>query len=131
MSIKNVNEINNIKYAKEHMMTNPNQLENNDSDHDKAPMTLTLRDVVLIIAAVISMATAWGMFGTRLSVVEQKVISIGGNLVQIRQIIKELRVEDITDHTGLHLELEKLEARLRAIENEQAELKGLLHLNKI
>ncbi len=112
------------------MSNNLNQLENQDSDNSKAPMTLTLRDVVLIIAAVISMATAWGMFGTRLSVVEQKVVSIGGNLVQIRQIIKELRAEDITEHTGLRLELEKLEGRLRIIENEQAELKGLLHSNK-
>lgn len=106
------------------------QLENQDADHSKAPMTLTLRDVVLIIAAVISMVTAWGMFGTRLSVVEQKVVSIGGNLVQIRQLIKELRTEDITEHAGMHLELEKLEGRLRAIENEQAELKGLLRSNK-
>jgi len=93
-------------------------------------MTLTIRDVVLIVAAVISMAMAWGMFGTRLSVVEEKVVSIGNNLVQIRQIIKDLEVEKNTDDMKILDDLEDLEIRLRIIENNQSQLTGLLNNKK-
>ena len=112
------------------MLNNTNLPESPDNESIKSPISLTIRDVVFIIVAVLSMATAWGMFGTRLSVVEEKVISIGDNIVQIRQTIKELK-KDMHDADMLIQEdFENLEIRLRIIENQQAELKVLLNAKK-
>jgi len=111
------------------MSNNIIQPENHEGGSAKVPMTLTLRDVVFIVAAVVSMATAWGMFGTRLSVVEQKVISIGNNIVQIREMVKDLKQEDNRADASLKGELRTLEDRLRIIENNQAQIRVLLNNN--
>lgn len=103
-----------------------NKINVNDLNHTKNPMTLTIRDVVLVVTAVISMVTAWGIFGTRLSVVEEKIIFISDNMKDIRMIIKELKKEDIMITDDLREELKSLEIRLRNLEMNQAEIKILL-----
>lgn len=112
------------------MSSNINQPENLDGESAKIPMTLTLRDVVFIVAAVVSMATAWGMFGTRLSVVEQKVISIGNNIIEIRLMVKDLRKEEVATNQSIQTELNRFEDRLRLIENHQARIRVLLNNKK-
>ena len=112
------------------MPNNTNLLETQDNESTKSPISLTLRDVVFIMAAVISMATAWGMFGTRLSLVEEKVITIGDNITQIRLTIKELKKDAEDADTSIQEDLENLEIRLRVIENQQAELKVLFNAKK-
>lgn len=110
------------------MVNTVNQPEQNDSSLDsaKVPMTLTIRDVIFIIAAVASMVTAWGLFGTRLSVVEEKIIYISNNVSEIRNIVKDLKNDDKDHSKGIHAELDNLEKRLRNVETSQAQIKILL-----
>jgi len=103
----------------------PNQ-NTGSSEHIKIPMTLTIRDVVLVVAAVVSMVTAWGIFGTRLSVVEEKIIFISNNMKDIRTIVRDLKKEDTIVADDLRDELENLEVRLRNLEMNQAEIRILL-----
>ncbi len=109
----------------------PNNLNKNKSavdtpEHIKTPMTLTIRDVVLVVAAVVSMVTAWGIFGTRLSIVEEKIIFISNNTKDIRTIVKELKREDSMVTDDLREKLESLEVRLRNLEMKQAEIRILI-----
>jgi len=108
------------------MSSNFEPLDTQNAEYTKAPVTLTIRDVVIIVAAVLSMATAWGLFGTRLSVVEEKIIFIGDNLTEIRQIIKEIKRDDDGVASDFKDELQELETRLRAIETHQVQLEVLL-----
>ena len=107
-----------------------NNSEQDNMDNVNVPMTLTLRDVVFIIAAVASMVTAWGLFGTRLSVVEEKIIYISNNMVEIRNIVKELKNEDRRSSTLLVKEMDKLDERLRNVETSQAQIKYMLNSKK-
>lgn len=100
------------------------------ADNISVPMTLTLRDVVFIIAAVASMVTAWGLFGTRLSVVEEKIIFISNNMVEIRNIVKDLKNEDRRSNTLLITEMDRLDQRLRNVETSQAQIKYILNSRK-
>ena len=108
------------------MSSNFDPLDSQNAEYAKAPVTLNIRDVVIIVAAVISMATAWGLLGTRLSVVEEKIIFIGDNITEIKQIIKEIKTEDDKSASVFKAELQGLETRLRVIETNQAQLKVLL-----
>lgn len=105
---------------------NTNKSNASSSGHIKIPMTLTIPDVVFVIAAVVSMVTAWGIFGTRLSVVEEKIIFISNNVKDIRSTVRELKKEDTTIINTLRKELENLENRLRNLETNQAEIRILI-----
>ncbi len=105
---------------------NQPQRKKPDLESAKVPMTLTIRDVIFIIAAVASMVTAWGLFGTRLSIVEEKIIFISNNVSEIRDIVKELRKGEKDQDMQIRNELDKLEMRLRNVETSQAQIKVLL-----
>lgn len=95
-------------------------------DNVKIPVTLSIRDVVFIMVAVASMATAWGLFGTRLSVVEEKIIFISDNVSEIRTIVKDIKLEDRDSDGQLRSKLNDLDVRLRNVETNQAQIKVLL-----
>ena len=42
----------------------------------KIPSTITLRDIVALIAVAISVTVSWGLLGTRLSLAEKELITI-------------------------------------------------------
>jgi len=92
----------------------------------RSPITLHLRDVFLVLTAVVSIVAAWGMYGTRLSVAEEKLVSIGNNLSDIRQMVKDLKKEGKSDQAVFRIELTNLETRLRRLEEEQARIQGIL-----
>lgn len=97
-----------------------------EGERIRVPMTLTLRDVLLIIAAVASIVTAWGIYGTRLTVVESKALSLSNTIDEIKQTIKEIKQEDKDEHASMQKELNNLENRLRVIEEQQARLDVLV-----
>ena len=99
-------------------------------DNVNIPMTLTLRGMVFIIAAVASMVTAWGLFGTRLSVVEEKIIYISNSMVEIRNIVKDIKNDDRRTNAHLVEEMDKLDERLRMVENSQTQIKTMLTAKK-
>jgi hypothetical protein len=76
-----------------------------DTDHFelRSPHTLTIKDLVTIISMAISLALAWGVFDTRITVLEKEAIAfqsassreqsdIGDINSQLRRL--ELRVQD-------------------------------------
>ena len=98
----------------------------NDGVRVRVPASLSLRDVIYIIIAIVSITTAWGLYGTRLSVVEEKLLSIGNHLTEIKTEIKEIKNERKDDRSELGEDLDKLEIRLRSLEEHQARLEGIL-----
>jgi hypothetical protein len=71
----------------------------------RIPATLTLRDIIMFVSLAVSVTLAWGVFGTRLAVVEN-------HLVDITKSSDEMK-SDIKDNSN---RLTQLELRLR--ENE-------------
>lgn len=92
--------------------------------------TLTVRDMVYIMITIVSITTTFMMYGTRLSVVEEKLLTIGNHLTEIKTELKEIREERKRDITLSNTEIYKLEKRLRTLEEYQARLKGMLSESK-
>jgi len=92
----------------------------------RVPASLSLRDVVYIIIAIVSITTTFMMYGTRLSVVEEKMLSIGNHLTEIKTDIKEIRDEHKEARSEIGDDLGKLEGRLRQLEEHRARLEGLI-----
>lgn len=108
--------------------------KNRNSHNDvrvRVPATLSLRDVVYIVIAIVSITTTFMMYGTRLSIVEEKMLSIGNHLTEIKQDIKELRREYKDTRNKIDNDIGELEARLRALEEHRARLEGLISSGKL
>jgi len=96
----------------------------------KVPTFITFRDLILVLAAVISVVTAWSVHGTRLSIVEEKLKIVGASLLEIKQTIKDIRQDDKTSDVETQRELDGLETRLRRLEEQQARLEGTVKQRK-
>ena len=95
-----------------------------DSDNGKNPdmtniASLTIRDVVLIMAAVVSVVAAWGVYGTRLSLVERSNVTLTQELNET----KEHLGQEITE---LKQEMKDLSKQVNKIDNEQARRKSIV-----
>jgi len=99
---------------------------NNGDLRVRVPTTLSLRDVVYIVIAIVTVTTTFMMYGTRLSVVEEKLLSIGNHLTEIKTDLKEIRKDDKDARSEVEADLDKFEDRLRTLEGHQARLEGLL-----
>ena len=56
----------------------------------RIPATLTLRDIVTFFAIAVSITAAWGVFGTRLTVIESHLITMEKIPIENKADIKEL-----------------------------------------
>ena len=96
----------------------------------KIPTILSLRDVFLMMTAVVSVMVAWGMYGTRLSVVEERMVTSKLHVTEIRQMIKDIREDTDTDqnekHARINVKMEQIEIRLRAVETSFIRIEGLI-----
>ena len=99
---------------------------NNGDLRVRVPTTLSLRDVVYIVIAIVTVTTTFMMYGTRLSVVEEKLLSIGNHLTEIKSDLKEIRKDDKEARSDVDADLDKVVVRLRALEGHRARLEGLL-----
>jgi hypothetical protein len=71
----------------------------------RIPATLTLRDIITFVALAVSVTVAWGVFGTRLTVVESQLVVLTKSSDEMKSDIKDTNIR-----------LTQLELRLR--ENE-------------
>lgn len=55
------------------------------------PRSLTIKDVITITSVCISITLAWGVFGTRITLLEKEVLSVRELNTQNAQIIDQLR----------------------------------------
>lgn len=53
-----------------------NRNDNQQHDGVPVPRTLTIRDLITIVSVCVTIALAWGVFGTRLSILEKDVASL-------------------------------------------------------
>ncbi len=49
----------------------------------RVPASLSLKDVAFVVAAIVSIVVSWGMYGTRLSLVEQSVSTLKSDTTRI------------------------------------------------
>ena len=75
----------------------------------RVPMTLSIRDIVVIITAIVSIVISWGVVSTRLSLLEQRVVDIYKEQVSRRDTLDKFKEKDAL-HDQKILELQfKLE----------------------
>ena len=54
----------------------------------KIPDTLTLKDMITIVSVAVSLAMAWGVFSTRISLLEQEVLAQSAINAEQKEAIK-------------------------------------------
>lgn len=92
------------------------------TDNGRSPTMISLRDVVLIVAGVVSIVMAWGLYGTRLTVVEEKLVTMNGTVTELKREIKEIKTNVKTLDQKENNHLNELNRRLDKLEYE---IKGL------
>ncbi len=55
----------------------------------RIPATLTLRDIVTFVALAVSVTMAWGVFGTRLTVVETQLVTMSKSYDEMKGDLKD------------------------------------------
>jgi len=90
------------------------------------PVTITFRDMVVVILTVISLVTAWGVYGTRLTLVEEKEVTINNSIDDVKQDLKDQKQEDRTEHGAIRINIGDLDQRVRRLEEAQARMDGIL-----
>jgi hypothetical protein len=78
--------------------------DQSDTQVDRFPQTLGLKDLVTIVSISVTLALAWGVFGTRLTVLENDVIAIKQATASTAASITELSrmVERVKDQQVRH-----------------------------
>lgn len=101
-------------------MTNENNEKFRELGDTRVPTILSLRDVFLMMTAVVSVMVAWGMYGARLSVVEEKMLTLKTGVSEIQRSIKELELETKKEnheaYSDIMSDFKRLDRRLRQVE---------------
>lgn len=66
-------------------------MENNNIENQKIvkiPLSLTIKDVVIVIAAIFTMASAWGFYNLRLSILEERVVNYNKEIEILKKEIE-------------------------------------------
>lgn len=77
-----------------------------DNTGIRIPAVITLKDVVTFVSIAVSISLAWGVFGTRLTVIEKELMYQSREMDSLR-----------TNVAATKEKLDKLEARVRDNEN--------------
>lgn len=64
--------------------------EENDVSKLRIPLSLTLRDMITIIAVAMTLTTAWATFGSRITFVEREVVELRQKVNSIGRTVREL-----------------------------------------
>lgn len=56
----------------------------------RIPATLSLRDIITFVSLAVSITMAWGVFGTRLTVVEKELINVTKNDDDLKAQMKDM-----------------------------------------
>jgi hypothetical protein len=67
----------------------PTDAQEDDTIKVRIPATLTLRDIITFVALAVSVTLAWGVFGTRLTVVESQLVVITKSSDEMKSDIKD------------------------------------------
>ena len=78
-------------------------------DHKETGHSFTLRDVFIMIASVVSIVTAWGVYSTRLAVVEDKIVTITEQVKQINNRFDQTQ-------TDIYNKLDTLDSKQRDLQ---------------
>lgn len=72
-----------------------------DAPAFKIPSAISLRDVIIIVTAVITVVSAWGVYGTRLALVEDKIIQHEKRLDNVESMAADIQKKDIELTTSI------------------------------
>lgn len=71
-------------------------------DVQRFPGTLTLKDLISIVSIAVSIALGWGVFGTRITVLEKEVVTISARMssfeTSIANVSAHVRALETTQH---------------------------------
>jgi hypothetical protein len=75
-----------------------------DSPIARAPQTLSLKDLITIISVCVALAMAWGVFGTRITILENDMVAIKATVSSNNAALSELSrmVERVRAHQLQH-----------------------------
>lgn len=69
------------------------------------PSAVSIKDVLVLITAIVTVVSAWGVYGTRLALVEDKVLQQDKRIDEAKRDIADMRARvDQTDKTASGLD---------------------------
>jgi hypothetical protein len=69
------------------------------------PLTLTIKDAVWILTAVVSIVVAWGLYGSRITVLESNQLITNDNVKELKVQLEKQKDENIKQNQAI-LELQ-------------------------
>jgi cell division protein FtsL len=102
-------------------------MSSSDEYHVRVPSTLTLRDLIYIAIAIISITTSFLLHGTRISVIEQQMLTVGNNITEIKQDIKQIIRDEREEDAGIKQLIDDLTDRQRELEADQSRIEWYLN----
>lgn len=89
----------------------PQEVKENNVKNEKVklqihPLTLSINDLVWIITAVVSIVVAWGMYGSRITVLEVNQLAANNEIKDLKDQLAKQKEENISrDKKILELQL--------------------------
>ena len=65
-------------------------LEERDISKVRVPFSLTLRDLITIIAVAMTFTMAWATFGSRMSLAEREILELKQKIVHMKRQLRDL-----------------------------------------
>lgn len=86
-------------------MANDNE-DTNKKDADTFKFPLSLKDIISMVTVAVTLTLAWGVFGTRLTVLEKEVVNINSSIKDQKEVSKQQEIRTAA-----------LESRIRDVES--------------
>ena len=99
----------------------------NDEFNVRVPSTITVRDLIYIAIVIVSITTSFLLYGTRLSVMEQQLLTLGTNVTEIKQDMKEFIRDGRNEESTIKQSVRKLQDRQRDLESKFNRLEWFLN----
>ena len=94
----------------------PKHAHDTDGFELRSPHTLTLKDLITIVSVAISLAIAWGVFDTRITVLEKELVA---------QTVVD--VKETSDIAEINVQLRKLQSKVQDNQRSIDELYRTMH----
>lgn len=95
-------------------------MSTSDEHQVRVPSTVTIKDMIYFGTILVAITTSFLLYGTRLSVMEQQMLTFGNNITEIKQDIKQLIQDEEEDVDELQTDIKELQIRQNKLESDHS-----------
>ena len=95
-------------------------MSTSDEHQVRVPSTVTVKDMIYFGTILVAITTSFLLYGTRLSVIEQQLLTVGESITEIKQDLKEIIADDKSNVKELKSEIKELQTRQGKLESDHS-----------